>query len=108
MKEKACPLDRTGDAHFPSGVGVAPLVVVWGAAPLFVHLTVSPTFIVIAAGEKAKSTIETSLVTGPAAAVVNVDVKLAAMGLPATSVTPVVTVIVYTVPAARLAAGVNV
>ncbi len=108
VKEKDIPLDRNPDVHFPSAAGDVPLEVVWVATPLLVHLTVSPTLMVIDWGEKAKSTIETSTVAGPAVAVVNVDVKLAAIALPATSVTPVVTVTVYTVPAARLAAGVNV
>jgi len=43
-----------------------------------------------------------------AIAVVNVDVKLAAIALPATSRAPVVTVTVCSVPPARLAEGVNV
>jgi hypothetical protein len=43
-----------------------------------------------------------------AIAVVNVDIKFAAIALPATSRAPVVTVTVCSVPPARLAEGVNV
>ncbi len=47
-------------------------------------------------------------VVSGADAVVKDDVKLAAMALPALSMTPVVTVTVYRVAAARLAEGVKV
>ena len=66
---------------------------------------VVPTFVAPFAG---LTVLTTGGVVSGAAAVVNVDVKLAARALPATSFTPVVTVTVYVVPTVRLPDGVNV
>ncbi len=40
---KDCPGDKGPEFQVPSGVAAVPLVVVWIAAPLLVHLILSPT-----------------------------------------------------------------